>query len=82
MTHDRIGAETFPLSQEFLALMLGVRRAGVNKVATELKRDGLIQYSRGMIRVVNRKGLEGTSCECYLIIKREFDRLLGSPLKQ
>ena len=82
MTHDRVGAETFPLSQEFLALMLSVRRAGVNKVATELKKAGLIQYSRGMIRIVNRKELEDTSCECYQVIKREFDRLLGSPLKQ
>src|SRR5882724_8268689 len=79
MTHDRVAAETFPLSQEFLALMLGVRRAGVNKVATELKQAGLIQYSRGVIRILNRKVLEDTSCECYQVIKREFDRLLGSP---
>jgi CRP-like cAMP-binding protein len=82
MTHDRAAAEAFPLSQEFLALMLGVRRAGVNKVATELKQAGLIQYSRGVIRILNRKELEGTSCECYQVIKREFDRLLGSPQKQ
>jgi len=82
MTHDRVAAETFPLSQEFLALMLGVRRAGVNKVATELKQAGLIQYSRGVIRILNRKVLEATSCECYQVIKREFDRLLGSPQKQ
>ena len=82
MTHDRVGAETFPLSQEFLALMLGVRRAGVNKVATDLKQAGLIQYSRGMIRILNRKELEDTSCECYQVIKKEFDRLLGSPQKQ
>ncbi len=82
MTHDRIGAETFPLSQEFLALMLGVRRGGVNKVATELKQAGLIQYSRGVIRILKRKELEDTSCECYQVIKREFDRLLGSPQKQ
>ncbi len=82
MTHDRVGAETFPLSQEFLALMLGVRRAGVNKVATDLKQAGLIQYSRGMIRILNRKELEDTSCECYQVIRKEFDRLLGSPQKQ
>ncbi len=82
MTHDRIGAETFPLSQEFLALMLGVRRGGVNKVATELKQAGLIQYSRGVIRILKRKELEDTSCECYRVIKREFDRLLGSPQQQ
>ena len=82
MTHDRIGAETFPLSQEFLALMLGVRRGGVNKVATELKQAGLIQYSRGVIRILKRKELEDTSCECYRVIRKEFDRLLGSPQKQ
>lgn len=82
MTQDRVTAETFPLSQEFLALMLGVRRAGVNQVATELKQAGLIQYSRGVIRILNRKVLEATSCECYHVMKREFDRLLGPPQKQ
>ncbi len=82
MTHDRVGAETFPLSQEFLALMLGVRRGGINRVATELKQAGLIQYSRGVIRILNRKKLEAASCECYQVIKREFDRLLGSPQRQ
>jgi CRP-like cAMP-binding protein len=78
LTQDRVGAETFHLSQEFLALMLGVRRGGVNKVATELKRAGLIQYSRGVIHILKRKELEDTSCECYRVIKKEFDRLLGS----
>src|SRR5258708_40221361 len=82
MTHDRIGAETFPLSQEFLALMLSVRRGGVNKVAMELKRAGLIQYSRGVIRIVKRKDLEDTSCEGYRVIQKEFGRLLGPPQKQ
>jgi CRP-like cAMP-binding protein len=82
MTHDRIGADTFPLSQEFLALMLGVHRGGVNKVGTELKQAGLIQYSRGVIRILKRKELEDASCECYRVVKKEFDRLLGSPLKQ
>jgi CRP-like cAMP-binding protein len=82
LTQDRVGAETFQLSQEFLALMLGVRRGGVNKVATELKQAGLIQYSRGVIRILKRKELEDTSCECYRVIKKEFDRLLGSPRQQ
>ena len=58
--------------------MLGVRRGGVNKVATDLKRAGLIQYSRGVIHILKRKELEDTSCECYRVIKKEFDRLLGS----
>ena len=82
LTQDRVAAETFPLSQEFLALMLGVRRGGVNKVATELKQAGLIQYSRGMIRILKRKELEETSCECYRVIKKEFDRLLGTSQQQ
>src|SRR5712671_2989795 len=82
MTQDRVASESFPLSQEFLALMLGVRRAGVNKVATGLKKAGLIQYSRGVIRILNRKKLEDASCECYQVIKKEFDRLLGSPQKK
>jgi hypothetical protein len=67
------------LSQEFLAMMLGVRRAGVNKVANELKHAGLIGYSRSVIRILNRKALEKTSCECYQIVKNEFDRLLRPP---
>jgi CRP-like cAMP-binding protein len=79
MTQDRVASETFLLSQEFLAMMLGVRRAGVNKVATELKHAGLISYNRSVIRILNRKALEKTSCECYQIVKNEFDRLLGSP---
>src|SRR5258705_10672316 len=62
MTHDRVGADTFPLCQEFLALMLGVRRGCVNKVATELKQAGLIRYSRDGIRILKRKTLENTSC--------------------
>jgi CRP-like cAMP-binding protein len=79
MTHDRVAAETFLLSQEFLAMMLGVRRAGVNKVANELKHAGLIGYSRSVVRILNRKALEKTSCECYQIVKNEFDRLLRPP---
>jgi len=82
MTQDRVASETFPLSQEFLALMLGVRRGGVNKVATELKQAGLIQYSRGVISILKRKELEDSSCECYRVIKKEFDRLLGTSQQQ
>ena len=82
MTHDRVASETFPLSQEFLALMLGVRRAGVSQVAAELKQAGWITYARGVIRILDRKALEKASCECYQVIKKEFDRLLGSPQKQ
>jgi len=77
MTHDRVDrAERFPLKQEFLAIMLGVRRAGVSIAASALQDSGLIQYSRGTIRVVDREGLESAACECYGTVRRHFDRLL------
>jgi len=77
MTHDRVGeAERFPLTQEYLAIMLGVRRGGVSLAAGTLRDAGLIQYSRGAIRVVDRAGLEKVACECYGIVRRHFDRLL------
>ncbi len=74
-THDRVGSDEFPLTQEFLALMLGVRRASVSGVAGDFREAGLISYSRGTIRVLDRIGLEARSCECYRIIREEFDRL-------
>jgi CRP-like cAMP-binding protein len=77
MTHDRVGmAEEFPLTHEFLGQMLGVRRATVSEVAGALQRKGLITYSRGKIRVVDRQGLEEAACECYAIVQNEFNRLL------
>lgn len=82
LTHDRVATEKFPLSQEFLGTMLGVRRAGISEVASNLQKKGFIRYSRGIMEIVNRRGLEAASCECYEIIQREFDRLLGSPRKQ
>ncbi len=82
MTHDRVAAQKFPLSQEFLGQMLGVRRAGVSEVASKLQKAGLIRYNRGVIEIMNRSGLEKASCECYGVIQQEFDRLLGSPQKQ
>jgi CRP-like cAMP-binding protein len=77
LTHDRVGRNEFPLTQEFLALMLGVRRASVTEVAGRLQKAGLIRYRLGIVRVLNRTGLEATSCECYGVIKQEYDRLLG-----
>ena len=77
MMHDRVDAHEFPITQEVLAQMLGVRRATVTVVARTLQQAGLIQYSRGRIMIVDRPGLEAASCECYRIIKAEFDRLLG-----
>jgi CRP-like cAMP-binding protein len=77
MTKDRLGAEEFPLTQEFLATMLGVRREGVSKAAGALQSAKLIRYSRGMITVLNPRGLEAKSCECYAIIKAETDAYLN-----
>jgi PAS domain S-box-containing protein len=69
MTADRMRSNQFLLTQAFLADMLGVRRAGVTVAAADLQRRNLIDYSRGTIRILDRKGLEGTSCECYESIK-------------
>jgi CRP-like cAMP-binding protein len=77
MTHDRVNrAEVFPLKQQFLSEMLGVRRAGVSVAAGALQDAGLIQYRRGAIRVLDREGLEAASCECYATVRRHFDRLM------
>lgn len=76
MTHDRAGEDQFLLTQQFLAQMLGVRRASVSVTAGRLQRAGLIRYTRGRITVVNRAGLEAASCACYRIVKEEFDRLI------
>jgi CRP-like cAMP-binding protein len=78
MTHDRVdGADTFPLTHQFLAYMLGVRRSGVTIAASTLQKAGYIRYSRGRITVTDRKGLEKATCECYEIVRAHFDRLLG-----
>jgi len=76
LTHDRVGANEFPLTQVFLAQMLGVRRAAVNEIAAALQREGYIVYSYGRISVRDRHGLESAACECYRIIRREMDRLI------
>jgi CRP-like cAMP-binding protein len=77
MTHDRAGGEeVIHLKQEFLALMLGVRRIGVTLAAGALQEAGLIRYRRGQIRVTDRDGLERSACECYAVVRERFDRLL------
>jgi CRP-like cAMP-binding protein len=75
MTRDRMGADEFALTQEFLSNMLGVRREGVNKAAGMLQQQHLISYSRGTLTILNRAGLEAVACKCYGIIKEEYDRV-------
>jgi CRP-like cAMP-binding protein len=75
MTHDRAGRDEFLVTQEFLALMLGVRRARVNVAAGILQRAGYIRYTRGRMRLTDRVGLEQTACECYGVITHEYKRL-------
>lgn len=79
MTHDRMQSDQFLLTQEFLAMMLGVQRTGVSAAAGALQRAGLIRYSRGIVTILDRRGLRQRACECYSVSKREFDRLLGEP---
>ena len=76
MTHDRISQDEFPLTHEFLAIMLGVRRPTVTLVMAELTRAGIVSHVRGHVRIVDRKGLEEASCECYRNIRSVFTRLL------
>jgi len=77
MSHDRVGADEFLLTQEFLAQMLGVRRPTVTAMAGKLQTAGLIAYHRGTLTVLDRKGLEAASCECYRVVSDELERLLG-----
>jgi CRP-like cAMP-binding protein len=76
---DRLQGNELVMTQELIANMLGVRREGVTEGALKLQKAGLIQYSRGRITVLNRKGVESRTCECYAVVKREYDRLLPAP---
>jgi CRP-like cAMP-binding protein len=73
---DRLSSNELAMTQELIANMLGVRREGVTEAAGKLQSGGLIHYSRGRITVINRPGLEARACECYQVVKTEFDRLL------
>jgi CRP-like cAMP-binding protein len=77
MCQDRAQASDLQLTHEFIAVMLGTRRAGVSEAAAKLQDEGLIRYRRGHVEILDRRKLEGHSCECYPIVKHEFDRLLG-----
>jgi CRP-like cAMP-binding protein len=72
MTHDRVGRSRFPLTQEFLAMMLGVRRSGVTLAASAFQDAGFITYSRGRMEILDRAGLEKEACECYAVTRREL----------
>ena len=74
---DRVGRDEIPITQETMSVMLGVRRATVTEAASKLQREGLIRYRRGVLAIMDRPGLEATTCECYQIVREEFDRLLG-----
>lgn len=82
LTQDRVATDEFPLTQEFLSKMLGVRRASVSEVAATLQKEGMIRYNRGKMKIIDREGLKATSCACYRVFTEEYERLLGfSPIK-
>jgi len=76
MTRDRAGSDEFYLTQEFLSHMLGVRRVGVTKAASSLQKHKLISYSRGVISILDRNGLEAAACGCYLADKKTYDKIM------
>lgn len=77
--HDRLDTPVMPVTQEYLAIMLGVQRTTVSGAAGVLRREGLIRYSRGQLEIADREGLEARSCECYGAVLRMYDRLLSPP---
>jgi len=74
MSHDRIGSDRLPLTQEFLSQMLGTRHASVTVAAGVLQKAGLIQYTRGHVSILNREALENACCECYQVIRQQLNR--------
>lgn len=77
---DRLDSKELVMTQELIANMLGVRREGVTEAAGHLQQCGLIEYHRGHITVLNREGLEKRTCECYAVVKSEYDRLLPATM--
>jgi hypothetical protein len=77
MTHDRAGADEFPMTHEFLSRMLGVRRPTASLIAGTVQKAGLIRCVRGRLTVLDRAGLEAAACGCYAVVRREQERLLG-----
>ena len=79
MIHDRVPGATFPLTQEVIAVMLGIRRPSVTVVMGALQQAGLLTYHRGALTILDRAGLEAAACECYRRVRDEYGRLLGPP---
>jgi CRP-like cAMP-binding protein len=77
MTRNRVPSDEILMTHEFIAHMLGVRREGVSAAAHHLQEAGLIRYRHGHIAILDRNGLEAAACECYRVVRSEFDRLLG-----
>jgi CRP-like cAMP-binding protein len=77
INHDLLPADKLVMTHELIANMLGVRREGVTQAAGHLQEMGLIKYARGTVNILDRRGLERCSCECYMVVKTEYDRLLG-----
>jgi CRP-like cAMP-binding protein len=77
MALDRSDGDEFPMTHEFLSMMLGVRRAGITVAAGALQKAGYITYMQGRIRVADRPGLEAAACECHSLARREYMRLIG-----
>jgi CRP-like cAMP-binding protein len=77
---DRLDSKELVMTQELIANMLGVRREGVTEAAGHLQQAGLIEYHRGHITVLDREGLEKRTCECYAVVKSEYDRLLPATI--
>jgi CRP-like cAMP-binding protein len=82
MVHNRVEGDTFPVRHEFMAYMLGVHRPSVSIAASMLRKAGLIDYDYGRLTVLDSKGLEAGSCECYEAMEREFERIFGRPLRK
>jgi CRP-like cAMP-binding protein len=78
MTRDRVDVDELPLTQEFLAMMLGTGRSGVAIAAATLQQAGFIRYTHGVITILDRPGLENAACECYVVARDQFDGLLRS----
>lgn len=76
MAHDRSDSDVLPLTQELLSIMLGVNRPSVSTAAIQLKDAGYIKYNRGIITVLDREGLEDFCCDCYAVVKEEYERVL------